>query len=114
MSFWNNETAVSLAALILADDGLEITPDKLQTLLQAAGVHIEPIWSTILPKALEGKDVNQILTTAALVPGPKVAVLPSEMKDVLWGDDVICCVSDHSQNGFHDADSDSDIGMKLV
>lgn len=59
----NPETAISYAALILADEGLEVTPDKLQTLLKAAGLDIEPIWSTVFAKALEGKDVKQILTT---------------------------------------------------
>jgi large subunit ribosomal protein LP1 len=65
----NPETAVSYAALILADEGLEVTPEKLQTLLKAAGVEIEPIWSTIFAKALEGKDVKQILT-AVQTSGP--------------------------------------------
>lgn len=58
----NAEAAVSYAALILADEGLEVTPDKLQTLLKAAGLDIEPIWSTIFAKAVEGKDMKQILT----------------------------------------------------
>lgn len=58
----NPETAVSYAALILVDGGLDVTADKLQTLLNAASVDIQPIWSTILARALEGKDVKQILT----------------------------------------------------
>lgn len=58
----NPEIAVSYAALILTDEGLEVAPDKLQALLKAAGVDIEPIWSTIFAKAVEGKDVKQILT----------------------------------------------------
>jgi len=36
------ETAVSYAALILADEGLEVTPDKIQTLLKAASVESNP------------------------------------------------------------------------
>lgn len=60
---YNPEIAVSYAALILADEGVEITTDKLQALLKAAGVEIEPIWSTILAKALKDKDIKQILTT---------------------------------------------------
>ncbi|KAI7515102.1 hypothetical protein KC343_g23695, partial [Hortaea werneckii] len=52
------ELATSYAALILADDGVEITADKLNTLIQAAKVpDVEPIWSQLFAKALEGKDV---------------------------------------------------------
>lgn len=53
--------AVSYAALVLADDNVEITSDKLQTLLKAANVEVEPIYSTLFAKALEGKDVKDLL-----------------------------------------------------
>ncbi|KAI1913884.1 hypothetical protein LOZ53_002538 [Ophidiomyces ophidiicola] len=57
------ELAVSYAALILADDGVDITAEKLQTLLKAANVQdVEPIWTSLFSKALEGKDVKDILT----------------------------------------------------
>ncbi|KAJ5083725.1 hypothetical protein N7456_013152 [Penicillium angulare] len=57
------ELACSYAALILADDGIEITADKIQTLLSAANVQeVEPIWTSIFAKALEGKDIKDLLT----------------------------------------------------
>ncbi|KAL2368109.1 50S ribosomal protein LP1 [Blastomyces gilchristii SLH14081] len=56
------ELAVSYAALILADDGVDVTSDKLQSILKAANVQdIEPIWSSLFAKALEGKDVKDLL-----------------------------------------------------
>ncbi|KAF2142537.1 uncharacterized protein K452DRAFT_227078 [Aplosporella prunicola CBS 121167] len=56
------EQAASYAALILADDGVEITADKLQTLITAAKVpEVEPIWTSLFAKALEGKDVKELL-----------------------------------------------------
>ncbi|KAF2967088.1 hypothetical protein GQX73_g6472 [Xylaria multiplex] len=58
------ELASSYAALILADDGVEITADKLQTLIKAAGViDVEPIWTQLFAKALEGKDVKDLLSS---------------------------------------------------
>lgn len=54
--------APSYAALILADDDIEITADKLTTLLTHAKVEVEPIWATLLAKALEGKNVKELLT----------------------------------------------------
>lgn len=68
------EQAVSYAALILADESISITPEKLQTLLKAAGIEdVEPIWTTIFANALKDKDVKEILTTVtAAASGPAV------------------------------------------
>lgn len=61
------EQAVAFAALILADEKLEVTPEKLQTVLQAAGVEdVEPIWIILFAKTLERKDVEEIVTTVGL------------------------------------------------
>ncbi|KAF9892720.1 hypothetical protein FE257_001122 [Aspergillus nanangensis] len=69
----NAELACSYAALILADDGVEITAEKLQTLIGAAKVpEIEPIWTSIFSKALEGKDIKELLTNIGSA-GPAVA-----------------------------------------
>ncbi|KAK3816035.1 MAG: 60s acidic ribosomal protein-domain-containing protein [Benniella sp.] len=58
----SSELATSYAALILTDDNIEITSDKLQTLLKAAGVEVETIWTSLFAKALEGKDVAGMLS----------------------------------------------------
>ncbi|KAK0727010.1 60s acidic ribosomal protein-domain-containing protein [Lasiosphaeria miniovina] len=57
------ELATSYAALILADDRVEITADKINTLIKAANVvDVEPIWASLFAKALEGKDVKDLLS----------------------------------------------------
>ncbi|KAJ6595592.1 60S acidic ribosomal protein P1 [Mycena vulgaris] len=56
------DLAATYAALILADDGLEITSDKIVTLTNAAHIEVEPIWATLLAKALEGKNVKDLLS----------------------------------------------------
>merc|ERR1712054_553553 len=48
------ELASSYAALILADDGIEVTAAKIED--------VEPIWTNIFAKALEGKDIKELLT----------------------------------------------------
>ncbi|KAL1864167.1 hypothetical protein VTK73DRAFT_6102 [Phialemonium thermophilum] len=68
------ELATSYAALILADDGVEITADKLQTLIKAANVpEVEPIWAALFAKALEGKDVKDLLSNVGSGGGAAVA-----------------------------------------
>ncbi|PYI04908.1 hypothetical protein BO78DRAFT_430997 [Aspergillus sclerotiicarbonarius CBS 121057] len=67
------ELACSYAALILADDGLEVSAEKIQTLLSAAKVpEVEPIWTSIFAKALEGKDIKDLLTNVGSA-GPAAA-----------------------------------------
>ncbi|EJT46474.1 60S acidic ribosomal protein P1 [Trichosporon asahii var. asahii CBS 8904] len=53
---------LSLAALILADDAVEITADKLIALTSAAKLEIDQIYASLLAKALEGKDIKEMLT----------------------------------------------------
>jgi len=55
------EFAIVYAALILQDDGIEITADKLATLVKAAGVEVEPVWFSLYAKALAGQDLAGLL-----------------------------------------------------
>jgi len=58
----SSESACTYAALILADDGVEVTAEKIIALTEAANVDIEPIWASLLAKALEGKNVKELLS----------------------------------------------------
>jgi large subunit ribosomal protein LP1 len=64
----NAELATGYAALILADEGIEVTADKLTTLTKAAGVEVESIWTQLFAKALEGKDVKDMLLNVGGTP----------------------------------------------
>ena len=46
----NSELATSYASLILADEGIEITAEKINALVAAAKIDVEPIWATLLAK----------------------------------------------------------------
>ncbi len=61
MTLSTNEAACVYAALILQDEGLEITADKLSALIEASGVEVDSIWPTIFAKALQGKDLGALL-----------------------------------------------------
>ncbi|RHZ53671.1 hypothetical protein CDV55_100785 [Aspergillus turcosus] len=70
------ELACSYAALILADDGVEITAEKIQTLIGAAKVaDVEPIWTSLFAKALEGKDIKDLLTNVGSGGGAPAAAV---------------------------------------
>ncbi|KAJ1823235.1 hypothetical protein GGH91_002259 [Coemansia sp. RSA 2671] len=55
------QQAIVYATLILADDNVEITADKLEAITKAAGIDVEPIYFNLFAKAFEGKDVNELL-----------------------------------------------------
>ena len=61
----STEASVSYAALILADAEIEITSDKLLAVTKSAGASVENVWADIYAKALEGKDLKELLFSFA-------------------------------------------------
>merc|ERR1712107_559221 len=57
-----SELACSYAALILADDDVTVTGEKLTTILKAAGVDFEPYWPGLFANALESCDLKALIT----------------------------------------------------
>lgn len=107
------EQAVAYAALILADDSVPITPEKLQALLKAAGIEdVEPIWTTLFAKALEGKDVKDILTKVAAT-GPAVGEATTTSKPNEQNDEVADGDNGKKDNDEDDGSDDDDFGMGL-
>eukprot|EP00088_Acartia_fossae_P003137 TRINITY_DN11300_c2_g1_i1.p1 TRINITY_DN11300_c2_g1~~TRINITY_DN11300_c2_g1_i1.p1 ORF type:complete len:109 (+),score=58.93 TRINITY_DN11300_c2_g1_i1:82-408(+) len=58
----STELACVYASLILADDDVAITPEKISTILKAAGVEFEPYWPGLFAKALESCDIKDLIT----------------------------------------------------
>ncbi|VDK88910.1 unnamed protein product [Litomosoides sigmodontis] len=73
----NQELACVYAALILQDDEVAITGDKISTILKAAHVDVEPFWPGLFAKALEGVDVKSLITNISSGVGGAAAGVPS-------------------------------------
>jgi len=76
------ELGVSYAALILHDDNVPITADKLNALLKASNVKASPYWVNLYAKVLASKNIDDFLMSgggAAPVAAP-AAVNPKEDK----------------------------------
>merc|ERR1712215_385897 len=56
------ELACTYAALILNDDDVEITGDKITAILKAANVEFEPFWPSLFAGALKDCDVRALIT----------------------------------------------------
>merc|ERR1719253_1598362 len=60
-----SQLACTYASLILNDDEMAISADNIKALVTAAGIEIEPYWPGLFAKALDGKDMNDLLTTVS-------------------------------------------------
>ncbi|KAL5221265.1 hypothetical protein ABZP36_025978 [Zizania latifolia] len=57
----SSEVACTLAALILHDDGIPITAEKIATLVKAANIKVEAYWPGLFAKLLEGRSVDDLI-----------------------------------------------------
>merc|ERR1711904_507185 len=60
-----DELCCSYAALMLHDDGLEITSEKLNKVIKASGNTVEPYWPMLFAKALKSANIGDLLTNVA-------------------------------------------------
>lgn len=75
-----SELACTYAALILYDDGQDITGtslcdsgDKIGKLINSSGVKVESFWPKLFAKAIEGKDISSFFNFGGSAAGPASA-----------------------------------------
>ena len=72
----HDELVCSYAALMLHDDGLEITAEKLSKVIKASGNEVDAYWPALFAKALKSANIDELLTnvvTAGPAAGPAAA-----------------------------------------
>jgi large subunit ribosomal protein LP1 len=70
-----SELACTYAALILHDDGIPITADKIATLVKAANVTVDAYWPGLFAKLLEKRNVDDLITSVGSGGGGGGAVM---------------------------------------
>jgi len=76
------ELACTYAALILHDDGIEITGEKISKLLAASDNKVESYWPTLFAKALQGRNIKDLFVGGGSGPaqGATTQAAPAEKK----------------------------------
>ncbi|KAG7028491.1 60S acidic ribosomal protein P1-2 [Cucurbita argyrosperma subsp. argyrosperma] len=67
------EIACSYAALILYDDNIPVTAEKLATLVKAAGVEAESYWFSLFAKLAEKRNIGDLIMNVGAGGGAAVA-----------------------------------------
>eukprot|EP00331_Platyophrya_macrostoma_P031227 CAMPEP_0176446034 /NCGR_PEP_ID=MMETSP0127-20121128/24076_1 /TAXON_ID=938130 /ORGANISM="Platyophrya macrostoma, Strain WH" /LENGTH=89 /DNA_ID=CAMNT_0017831973 /DNA_START=46 /DNA_END=311 /DNA_ORIENTATION=- len=57
----HDEMCCTYAALILQDEGLEISGEKINKLIAASGNKVDAYWPGLFARALHGKNVSELL-----------------------------------------------------
>ncbi|XWS35953.1 hypothetical protein CRYUN_Cryun20dG0040900 [Craigia yunnanensis] len=73
-----SEAACSYAALILYDDGIPITAEKIATIVKAANVSVESYWPSLFAKLFEKCNIEDLITNVGAGGGgaPVAAAAP--------------------------------------
>merc|ERR1739848_162708 len=62
MAVSNSELACCYAALLLADDDVPVTAEKIATVLNSAKVDVEPFWPGLFAKCCESVDIKELIS----------------------------------------------------
>ena len=102
-----NELACVYSALILHDDEIPITADKINALCKAANVEVEVIWPTLFAKCLAGQDVGALLSAIGSAPAAgAAAAAPAAGGDAAPAEEA-------KKEESEEEESDDDMGFSL-
>ncbi|CAL5400831.1 unnamed protein product [Camellia sinensis] len=65
MSDVDRRTACTYASLILFDDGIPVTAEKIGALLKAANLSVESYWPNLFAKLAEKKSIDDLIINVA-------------------------------------------------
>merc|ERR1712241_457476 len=68
-----SELACVYSALILYDDDIDITGEKMAKIIAAANVNVETFWPGLFAKALQGRNIGDLICNVGSAPAAGAA-----------------------------------------
>merc|ERR1712241_1597695 len=72
-----SELACVYSALILYDDDIDITGEKMAKIISAAKVNVEAFWPGLSAKALQGRNIGDLICNVGSAPAAGGAAAPA-------------------------------------
>ncbi|KAH0702940.1 hypothetical protein KY290_018261 [Solanum tuberosum] len=104
------ELGCTYAALLLFDDGIPITAEKIATVVKAANISVESYWPSLFAKLFEKRDIEDLILTVGTGGGPAVAVTAAP---VGGGGAAAAAPAAEEKKEEMKEDSDEDLGLSL-
>jgi large subunit ribosomal protein LP1 len=72
-----SELACVYSALILYDDDIDITGEKMAKIISVAKVNVEAFWPGLFAKALQGRNIGDLICNVGSAPAAGGAAAPA-------------------------------------
>ncbi|OIV95183.1 hypothetical protein TanjilG_21573 [Lupinus angustifolius] len=106
------EIASSYAALVLHDDQIPITADKISAVLKSANVQVESYWPILIAKLAEKRNLGDLIASAG-GGGAPVAIAAAPVAAAAGGAAAAAAAAPAPQQEEPKEESDDDMGFGL-
>lgn len=103
------ELSCTLACLILSDDGITITKDKISKILEAADLTVAPYWPSVFAKLAEKRSIDDLVMNGGAGGGSGAVAVNAQASGGGAGEAIVPV----KENEELKEESDDDIGFSL-
>ncbi|PIM98402.1 60s acidic ribosomal protein P1 [Handroanthus impetiginosus] len=107
------ELACTYAALILHDDGIPVTAEKIATLVKAGNVTVESYWPSLFAKLCEKRNIEDLVTNVGSGGGGAAVAVAAPAGRASGGAAAAAAPAAEEKKEEPKEESDDDMGFSL-